>query len=304
MDLSSKCRSGVVAVIGRPNVGKSTLVNALVGGKAAIVSDKPQTTRNRIRAVLSEPRGQIVFVDTPGLHRPLHELGRYMKRQADESLGGADAGILVIEAMDSHIGKADEMILEILKVSGIPVILVVNKIDVIGTTTPSSETWKIYLERIRPVETIQVSALRGVNLQHLVDSVFSLLPEGPPLFDDDRFVDCTERFLAAEIIREQVLRQTEQEVPHSVAVDIEEFKSPEEYPERKNILIRANIFVERDGQKAILIGKGGSRMKSIGAQARREMEKQLGHDVFLELWVKVRPGWRNSERELRRMGYV
>jgi len=304
MDLSSKCRSGVVAVIGRPNVGKSTLVNALVGGKAAIVSDKPQTTRNRIRAVLSDPRGQIVFVDTPGLHRPLHELGRYMKRQADESLGGADAGILVIEAMDSHIGKADEMILEILKVSGIPVILVVNKIDVIGTTTPSSEAWKIYLERIQPVETIQVSALRGVNLQHLVDIVFSLLPEGPPLFDDDRFVDCTERFLAAEIIREQVLRQTEQEVPHSVAVDVEEFKSPEEYPERKNILIRATIFVERDGQKAILIGKGGSRMKSIGAQARREMEKQFGHDVFLELWVKVRPGWRNSERELRRMGYV
>ena len=304
MDLSSKCRSGVVAVIGRPNVGKSTLVNALVGGKAAIVSDKPQTTSNRIRAVLSDPRGQIVFVDTPGLHRPLHELGRYMKRQADESLGGADAGILVIEAMDSHIGKADEMILEILKVSGIPVILVVNKIDVIGTTTPSSEAWKIYLERIQPVETIQVSALRGVNLQHLVDIVFSLLPEGPPLFDDDRFVDCTERFLAAEIIREQVLRQTEQEVPHSVAVDVEEFKSPEEYPERKNILIRATIFVERDGQKAILIGKGGSRMKSIGAQARREMEKQFGHDVFLELWVKVRPGWRNSERELRRMGYV
>jgi len=249
-------------------------------------------------------KAQIVFVDTPGLHRPLHELGRYMKRQADESLGGADAGILVIEAMDSHIGKADEMILEILKVSGIPVILVVNKIDVIGTTTPSSEAWKIYLERIQPVETIQVSALRGVNLQHLVDIVFSLLPEGPPLFDDDRFVDCTERFLAAEIIREQVLRQTEQEVPHSVAVDVEEFKSPEEYPERKNILIRATIFVERDGQKAILIGKGGSRMKSIGAQARREMEKQFGHDVFLELWVKVRPGWRNSERELRRMGYV
>jgi GTP-binding protein Era len=304
MDLSTKCRSGVVAVIGRPNVGKSTLVNALVGGKAAIVSDKPQTTRNRIRAVLSDPRGQIVFVDTPGLHRPLHELGRYMKRQADESLGGADVGFFVIEALDSHIGKADEMILEILKVSGIPVILVVNKIDVMGTNNPSSEAWKVYLERLRPVETIQVSALRGVNLQQLVDSVFALLPEGPPIFDDDRLVDCTERFLAAEIIREQVLRQTEQEVPHSVAVDVEEFKSPEEYPERKNILIRANIFVERDGQKAILIGKGGSRMKSIGAQARREMEKQFGHDVFLELWVKVRPGWRNSERELRRMGYV
>ncbi len=296
-------RSGIVAVIGRPNVGKSTLVNAVVGGKAAIVSDKPQTTRNMIRAVLNDPRGQVVFVDTPGLHRPLHELGRYMKRQADESLGGSDAVCYVVEASDSHIGKADEMILKILDVCPIPVILVVNKIDAKGSSI-HAEGWKVYLERIDPVETILVSALGVTNLGRLVDRVFSLLPTGPPVFGDDRLVDCTERFLAAEIIREQVLRQTEQEVPHSVAVGVEEFKSPEEYPERKNLLIRANIFVERDGQKAILIGKGGSKMKSIGEKARRELEKQFGQDVFLELWVKVRPGWRNSERDLHRMGYV
>lgn len=303
MTSSNELRSGIVAVIGRPNVGKSTLVNAVVGGKAVIVSDKPQTTRNRIRAVLNDPRGQVVFVDTPGLHRPLHELGRYMKRQVDESLGGADAVCFVIEASDTHIGKADEIILKILEASPIPIILVVNKIDA-RISSPTSEGWKVYLERLDPVETIPVSALGGTNLDHLIDRVFSLLPPGPPIFDDDRLVDCTERFLTAEIIREQVLRQTEQEVPHSVAVDVEEFKSPEEYPERKNLLVRANIFVERDGQKAILIGKGGSKMKSIGEKARREIEKQFGQDVFLELWVKVRPGWRNSEKDLRRMGYV
>lgn len=296
-------RSGIVAVIGRPNVGKSTLVNAIVGGKAAIVSDKPQTTRNMIRAVLNDPRGQVVFVDTPGLHRPLHELGRYMKRQADESLGSSDAVCYVVEASDVHIGKADEIILKILDVCPIPIILVVNKIDA-RISSSNAEGWKVYLERIDPVEIILVSSLDGTNLDQLVERVFSLLPPGPPIFDDDRLVDCTERFLAAEIIREQILRQTEQEVPHSVAVDVEEFKSPEEYPERKNLLIRANIFVERDGQKAILIGKGGSKMKSIGEKARREIEKQFGQDVFLELWVKVRPGWRNSEKELRRMGYV
>jgi GTP-binding protein Era len=296
-------RSGMVAVIGRPNVGKSTLVNAIVGGKAAIVSDKPQTTRNMIRAVFNDPRGQIIFVDTPGLHRPLHGLGRFMKRQADESLGGSDAVCYVVEASDTHIGKADEIILNILELSPAPVILVVNKIDA-KVSSLDSEGWKVYLERVRPVETIQVSALEETNLDHLIERVFSLLPPGPPFFDDDRLVDCTERFLAAEIIREQVLRQTEQEVPHSVAVEVEDFKSPEEYPERKNLLIRANIFVERDGQKAILIGKGGSKMKSIGEKARREIERQFCQDVFLELWVKVRPGWRNSEKDLRRMGYV
>lgn len=296
-------RSGIVAVVGRPNVGKSTLVNAVVGGKAAIVSDKPQTTRNRIRAVLNDPRGQIVFVDTPGLHRPLHELGRFMKRQADESLGGSDAVCYVVESSDTHIGKADEIILKLLELSSLPIILVVNKIDSKVSPVPL-EGWKIYLDRLDPVETILVSALKGTNLDILVDSVFSLLPPGPPIFDDDRLVDCTERFLASEIIREQVLLQTEQEVPHSVAVDVEEFKSPDEYPDRKNLLIRATIYVERDGQKAILIGKGGSKMKSIGGQARKEIEKQFGQDVFLDLWVKVRPGWRNSERDLRRMGYV
>jgi GTP-binding protein Era len=296
-------RSGFVSVIGRPNVGKSTLVNAIVGGKAAIVSDKPQTTRNRIRAVYNDSRGQIVFVDTPGLHRPLHELGRFMERQASESLGSSDAVCYVIEASDTRIGKADEIILKIIEMSSVPVVLVVNKTD---SDFPAKDEkgWKVFLERVRPVDVVEVSALKGTNIDLLVERVFSLLMPGPPIFDDDRMVDCTERFLASEIIREQVLKQTEQEVPHSVAVDVEEFQSPDEYPERKNLLVRASIYVERSGQKAILIGKGGTKLKNIGREARLELQEQFGHDVYLDLWVKVRPGWRNSGNELRRMGYT
>jgi len=296
-------RSGVVAVIGRPNVGKSTLINAIVGGKAAIVSDKPQTTRNIIRAVVNAPRGQVVFVDTPGLHRPLHELGRYMKRKASESLEGADAVCYIVEASDTRISKADEIILEILEKVTVPVILVVNKIDAVNPAL-AGDVWKHYLEKMNPVEAVMISALKGENLDGLLDRIFDLMPEGPPIFEDDRFVDCTERFLAAETIREQVLRQTEQEVPHSVAVIVEEFKSPEEFPERRNLLVSATIYVERNGQKAILIGKGGSRLKSIGEAARKELEDIFGFDVYLDLWVKVRPGWRNSLTELRRMGYL
>ncbi len=296
-------RSGYVAVVGRPNVGKSTLINVLVGAKAAIVSNKPQTTRNSIRAVLNDPRGQMVFIDTPGLHRPLHDLGRFMERQAAISLEMADVVCFLVEARDRRIGKADEIILDILKSITVPVVLVVNKIDEPGPPG-LSDGWNCFTERKKFIHTVLVSALERRNLDLLLDALFSIMPPGPPIFEDDRLVDCTERFLAAEVIREQVLRQTEQEVPHSVAVLVEEFKSPEEYPERRNLLVRATIFVERSGQKAILIGKGGARLKSIGEVARKELEEVFGYKVYLDLWVKVRPGWRNSEKELRRMGYT
>ncbi|HPJ48954.1 MAG TPA: GTPase Era, partial [Synergistales bacterium] len=167
-----------------------------------------------------------------------------------------------------------------------------------------SDGWNCFTERKKFIHTVLVSALERRNLDLLLDTLFSIMPPGPPIFEDDRLVDCTERFLAAEVIREQVLRQTEQEVPHSVAVLVEEFKSPEEYPERRNLLVRATIFVERSGQKGILIGKGGARLKSIGEVARKELEEVFGYKVYLDLWVKVRPGWRNSEKELRRMGYT
>jgi GTP-binding protein Era len=226
-----------------------------------------------------------------------------MKRKASESLEGADAVCYIVEASDTRISKADEIILEILEKVTVPVILVVNKIDAVNPAL-AGDVWKHYLEKMNPAEAVMISALKGENLDGLLDRIFDLMPEGPPIFEDDRFVDCTERFLAAETIREQVLRQTEQEVPHSVAVIVEEFKSPEEFPERRNLLVSATIYVERNGQKAILIGKGGSRLKSIGEAARKELEDIFGFDVYLDLWVKVRPGWRNSLTELRRMGYL
>ena len=296
-------RSGFVAVVGRPNVGKSTLVNALVGGKAAIVSNKPQTTRNSIRAVLNDPRGQIVFVDTPGFHRPLHELGRYLERQAAASLETVDVVCFMAEAGDSRVGRADGLILDLLEKVTVPVVLVVNKIDVLKQDQKTAG-WECFTRRRGFAHVLTVSALEGRNLDLLVETLFDLLPPGPPIFNDDRLVDCTERFLAAEVIREKILEQTEQEVPHCVAVVVEEFRSPDEYPERSNLLVRANLFVERQGQKAILIGKGGAKLKGIGELARRELEEVFGYDVYLDLWVKVKPGWRNSERELRRMGYT
>ena len=296
-------RSGFVAVVGRPNVGKSTLVNALVGGKAAIVSDKPQTTRNSIRAVLNSPRGQIVFVDTPGLHRPLHRLGRFLKKQAAASLEAADVVCFMVEAGDSRVGKADGIILDLLEKVSVPVVLVVNKVDA-HDHDHGPDGWECFTRMRGFAHVLTVSALEGRNLGLLVETLFDLLPPGPPIFDDDRLVDCTERFLAAEVIREKVLEQTEQEVPHSVAVVVEEFRSPDEYPERRNLLVRATLFVERPGQKAILIGKGGAKLKGIGELARKELEEVFGYDVYLDLWVKVKPRWRNSERELRRMGYT
>ena len=296
-------RSGFVAIVGRPNVGKSTLVNALVGGKAAIVSDKPQTTRNSIRAVLNDPRGQIVFVDTPGLHRPLHTLGRFMERQAAVSLEMADVVCFMVEAGDSRIGKADGIILDLLQRVRVPVVLIVNKVDVSGPPG-ADDGWKCFTGKREFAHVLLVSALEGRNLDLLLEVLFSLLLPGPPIFDDERLVDCTERFIAAEVIREKVLEHTDQEVPHSVAVVVEEFKSPEEYPDRRNLLVRATLFVERAGQKAILIGRGGTKLKRIGEHARKEVEEVFGYDVYLDLWVKVRPGWRNSEKELRRLGYT
>jgi len=248
MSEGTACRSGFVAVVGRPNVGKSTLVNALVGGKAAIVSDKPQTTRNSIRAVLNSPRGQIVFVDTPGLHRPLHRLGRFLERQAAASLEAADVVCFMVEAGDSRVGKADGIILDLLEKVSVPVVLVVNKVDA-HDHDHGPDGWECFTRRRGFAHVLTVSALEGRNLGLLVETLFDLLPPGPPIFDDDRLVDCTERFLAAEVIREKVLEQTEQEVPHSVAVVVEEFRSPDEYPERRNLLVRSSGRIASKGQE-------------------------------------------------------
>ncbi|MDI6710022.1 MAG: GTPase Era [Bacillota bacterium] len=291
-------KSGFVTVIGRPNVGKSTLVNSLVGRKVAIMSPKPQTTRHRLRAVLTRPEAQIVFVDTPGIHRPQHRLGEIMVEAALQTLNDVDVVLFVIEA-DKAPGPGDEDVIDRLKgIKTTPVILVINKVDRVAR--PKLLPLIDEMRRKYPfAEIVPVSALKGDNLERLVETLVGYLPEGPPYFPEDMVSDQPERVLLAELVREKVLHLTAQEVPHSVAVVVEEIA------ERPNgvTLVRVTVYVERESQKAILIGQGGLMLKRIGQAAREEIEGQLGMKVFLELWVKVRPKWRQNERYLREFGY-
>ena len=290
-------KSGFVAVVGRPNVGKSTLMNALLGQKVAIVSDKPQTTRNTIRGVLTLEHAQIVFLDTPGLHKPLHKLGEYMVNSAFQALEDVDLVLWLVEA-----GKwttADNHILE--ELSGVqqPVILVANKADQV-----SSAEQEAFLEQVAAKRTfaasLAVSALEGTNLDELIELIVERLEEGPKYYPDDWLSDQPERFIVAEFIREELFLRTEQEVPHSIAVDVDEIKEDAE----KNLLrIRATIYVERDSQKGIVIGQGGRMLKEVGTNARLQMERLLGARVHLELWVKVKKDWRNKPGALRELGY-
>lgn len=297
-------RSGVVSVVGRPNVGKSSLINALLKCKATIVSPKPQTTRNRIRCVLDCDRGQIVFSDTPGIHKPQHKLGEAIVASALEALDDADLIVYVVSADDDGITGQDRHIVNILNSVSTPVLMVVNKVDLLGgkraRLLPLIDA---YVAKLNPVELVPVSAREGLNLDILVDMIFDRLPEGPPLYMEDILVDQSSRFLAAEIIREQVLHCTDQEVPHSVAVEVEDYKTPEEYPDRKDTYISAVIFVERQGQKLILLGSKGEKIKEIGTSARKALEDFIGDKVYLDLWVKIKRDWRNSDSELRRLGY-
>ncbi|MDI9439713.1 MAG: GTPase Era [Bacillota bacterium] len=290
-------KSGFVAVVGRPNVGKSTLMNALLGQKVAIVSDKPQTTRNTIRGVLTLEHAQIVFLDTPGLHKPLHKLGEYMVKSAFQALEDVDLVLWLVEA-----GKwttADNHILE--ELSGVqqPVILVANKADQV-----SSAEQEAFLEQVAEkrsfAASLAVSALEGTNLDELIELIVERLEEGPKYYPDDWLSDQPERFIVAEFIREELFLRTEQEVPHSIAVDVDEIKEDAE----KNLLrIRATIYVERDSQKGIVIGQGGRMLKEVGTNARLQMERLLGARVHLELWVKVKKDWRNKPGALRELGY-
>lgn len=297
-------RSGVVAVVGRPNVGKSSLINALLRCKATIVSPKPQTTRDRIRCILETEEGQIVFTDTPGIHRPQHKLGEAIVENALEAMDEADLVVYVVCADDDGITGQDRHIVDMLKKISTPVLLLVNKVDLLGNKRakilPLIESYRKALD---PSEVLPVSAKEGSNLEELVDIIMSRLPEGPPLYMDDILVDRSSRFLAAEIIREQVLHKADQEVPHSVAVEVVDFKSPEEYPEREDTYISAVILVERKGQKLILLGSKGEKIKEIGTSARKALEEFVGGKVYLDLWIKIRKDWRNSDSELRRLGY-
>jgi GTP-binding protein Era len=291
-------RSGFVSLIGRPNVGKSTLLNLLLGQKIAIISPKPQTTRNRILGIKNLPEGQIIFLDTPGIHRSGNLLNQSMVRTALATLQEVDVVCLLIEANDPDHEENDWIVENLQKVRK-PVFLAINKIDLV----PKGNLLSI-MERFsqkRPFEQIiPISAVSGDGVDILVRELLKILPEGPRLFPEDMVTDLPERFLTAELIREKVFQLTREEIPYATAVVIEEFKEREE---KNLVVIRATIQVERETQKGILIGEKGKRLKEIGRLAREEMEALLGVRIFLELWVKVEKNWRGDALALRRLGF-
>lgn len=292
-------RSGFVAVIGRPNVGKSTLMNQLVGQKVVIVSPKPQTTRSRILGILTREDAQVIFVDTPGLHRPRHKLGQAMVATATRAIPDAD---VVLFMVDVSVPPTDEdrMIAGLIQEhTEAPVILVLNKMDLLPAAKVEPHTESYWELAPYHHEWMMTIATRGVNLDKLLGLIVAALPEGPRYYPGDQVTDQTERAITAELIREQVLRYTRQEVPHAVAVVVEEFKEQESGV----IYVAANVFVEKDSQKGIIIGRRGQMLRQIGTAARQEIERLTGGRVYLDLWVKVRKGWRRDEKELRRLGY-
>lgn len=300
MEGNSGYKSGFVALIGRPNVGKSTLLNMAIGHKIAIMSDKPQTTRNRIQGVLTEARGQIIFLDTPGIHKPKHKLGDYMVRVAENALKEVDLILFLVDATEEPLGPGDHYILERLGEVKTPVFLVINKIDQVSPDRVLAFA-DAYRNAFAFAEVVPISALHGTNVEALLEKIFAYLPEGPQYYPPDQVTDHPERFIVAELIREKVLLLTREEVPHSVAVVVEEMTRREG---KDVVYIHAVIYTERDSQKAILIGKQGSMLKEIGRLAREDIERLLGSKVYLELWVKVKKDWRNQEFYLKNFGFT
>lgn len=295
---SKKHYSGFAAIVGRPNVGKSTLTNHLIGEKIAIMSDRPQTTRNKIMCIMNTDNAQIMFLDTPGIHKPHHKLGEYMVRTAENTLKEVDVILFVVDASEKR-GAGEEYITELLQKVKTPVILVVNKIDKLQDKDKLFRIIDSYSKTYDFAAIVPVSALEDEEFPGLVAEITKHLPEGPAYFPDDMITDQPERVIAAEMIREKILLLTRDEIPHSIAVEVEEFK------ERDNddVYIRATIFVERDSQKGIVIGAKGSLLKKIGQQARVDIEVLLGCKVFLDLWVKVKADWRNKDKALKQFGY-
>ncbi|MEB3197291.1 MAG: GTPase Era [Candidatus Sericytochromatia bacterium] len=293
---TSTFRSGFVAIVGRPNVGKSTLINRLVGQKIAITSDRPQTTRHTIQGVVSAPDSQIVLVDTPGIHKPHHLLGETIVRAATEALSQVDLRVFLVDAQEPA-GKGDAFVADLLAKSQVPVILALNKVDRVRQVP--ERIFASYRALGDHVAVVPLSARTGRNTQSLVQAIVSHLPIGPRYFEDDVPTDQTLRTLAGELVREQLLRATGDEIPHSVAVYIDTFDES-----ATPVRIEATIFVERESQKGIVIGDGGSRLKQVGQAARAQIERQLGAPVYLGLWVKVLKNWRREKLQLKRLGYV
>jgi GTP-binding protein Era len=297
-ETASEFKAGFIALIGRPNAGKSTLLNRVLGQKVAIISNKPQTTRNRILGIRNLPGGQIIFLDTPGIHQAKSRLNQVLVKTALATYKEVDGICYLIEA-DHPENPENDFILETLAEVSAPLFLLINKIDLV----PKEDLLPIMerYSRRRPFSRIiPISALKGDGADILIRELLKTLPEGPRLFPEDMITDLPERFLAAELIREKIFRLTREEIPYATAVEVEEFKEREE----KNLVaIKATIQVERESQKGILIGKKGQTLKEIGRLARQDMEALLGAKVFLEIWVKVEKNWREDPRALRRMGF-
>ena len=294
----SEFRSGFIALIGRPNVGKSTLMNTLVGEKVAIVSDKPQTTRNRIQCILTRKNYQIIFVDTPGIHRPRNKLGEYMVKAARSSLSDMEAILFVEDAADG-IGAGDRQIAEWLKETRVPVILAANKMDIANREKAKAQIREL-ADPGSFAEIVEISAVRNTNIAQLEQKLVSFLPVGPKYYPDDMMTDQPERVILAEIIREKALRLLQEEVPHGIGVEMEKIRERED---KDLVEIHASIVCEKASHKGIIIGKGGRMLKSIGSKAREDMEGLLGTRVYLELFVKVKDDWRNDPNTLKNLGY-
>ena len=290
-------KSGFAAVIGRPNVGKSTLINALIGQKIAIMSDKPQTTRSRILCILTDADAQVIFLDTPGVHKPKHKLGDYMAKATEGALHGVDVVVFVVDVTEK-MGAGEQYILKQLANVRVPVLLAVNKVDCI----PREESLPVIANYAKAYDfagIVPISAREGENLDGLLGEIKKYLPEGPQYYPADMVTDQPERLIVAELVREKVLELTRDEIPHAVAVDIEEMTTRA----KGDVYIRAVIYVERESQKGIVIGARGALLRTIGQRARADVETMLGSKVYLDLWVKTRKDWRNRANALREFGF-
>lgn len=290
-------KSGFVSIIGRPNVGKSTLINTLIGSKIAIVSEKPQTTRTRIQGILTSDEGQIIFIDTPGVHKPKHLLGEYMLNISIQSFNEVDI-IYYMTDVSRAFGAGEQYIIDQLKNVEVPVFLLVNKIDLVGTDEIMAFV-QPFCSQMNFTEVMPISAANGTNLAPLLKQTMQYLPEGPLYYGEDDMTDQPVSFIAAELIREKALILTRDEVPHSLAVEVEEFKNQA----GGKVYIRAIIHIERDSQKPIIIGYKGQMLKKIGEQSRIDIEKMLGSPVYLDLWVNVKKNWRDNAKNLDQFGY-
>ncbi|HLS07332.1 MAG TPA: GTPase Era [Bacillota bacterium] len=295
--MSETFKSGFIAMIGRPNVGKSTFINKVIGQKVVITSDKPQTTRHKIQAVYNDEQSQIIFIDTPGIHKPKHRLGEYMVKTAKSTLNEVDAIIFMIDA-ETGYGKGDQFIIDQLEDIKRPVYLVINKIDLVhpDELLPLID---LYNSKANFTEIIPISALEGNNVNHLLNILQDRLEAGPKYYPDDQVIDHPEQFIISEFIREKVLQLTREEIPHSITVVIENITKRSS----NVVVVQASIVTERDSQKGIIIGKRGQMLKNIGQKARKDIERLLGSKVYLELWVRVRKDWRNRQSDLKQYGY-